>query len=116
MQALVDCGSTVEMPILQNMVQAVRRNRAGSRPTNPNKDDKMFPIDETFIPANFLKRFIIFPNGNMGERHIIFGSEQMFHFLAICRTWFLDGTFKIVGDPFTQLFTISGFVKINGKI
>ena len=86
------------------------------RPTNPAADNKIFEIQTGFLPANFLRRIVIVPSINgTDERHLILLTPLMEHYLPITVRWFLDGTFKIVGGPFVQLFTISGFISIQGK-
>ena len=107
--------STSDLPNLKNMIRAVGRSRVGSRPTNPSKDDKTFKIAEDFLPVDFLRKVVEVPSLNgILERHLIFISALMLYHLLHCKKWFLDGTFKIVADPFQQLFTISGFITCGG--
>ena len=49
---------------------------------------------------------------------IVFSSHFQLQLLQKAKRWFLDGTFKIVGKPFTptgQLFSINAFVHKDGK-
>ena len=46
-----------------------------------------------------------------GQRHLILATNDQLKFLARCRRWYIDGTFKIVAKPFYQLLSIHGFLK-----
>ena len=43
-------------------------------------------------------------------RHLIFATNLQLSHLSKVKYWYMDGTFKIVKDPFTQIFTINGFL------
>ena len=45
-----------------------------------------------------------------GRRHLIFATDQQLQFLAQAESWYVDGTFKLCRQPFTQLLTINAFV------
>ena len=49
-------------------------------------------------------------------RHLIFATPAMLRLLERAERWYLDGTFKAVRRPFTQLFSIHAFVKKGGKM
>lgn len=40
----------------------------------------------------------------------------MLNILCRAKRWYLDGTFKIVNEPFIQLFSIHAFVKNDSTI
>ena len=42
---------------------------------------------------------------------MVFATENMLNLLPKSKTWYVDGTFKVVKEPFTQLFTIHSFVR-----
>ena len=45
-------------------------------------------------------------------RHLVFATETMLQHLKMAKSWYGDGTFKIVSScPFTQLFSICFFAK-----
>ncbi|KAK2168875.1 hypothetical protein LSH36_13g00000, partial [Paralvinella palmiformis] len=48
--------------------------------------------------------------------YLLFASQTQLNQLAIAKTWYLDGTFKIVKQPFTQLFTVYPFLKHDGNL
>ncbi|KAK2169889.1 hypothetical protein LSH36_6g10031 [Paralvinella palmiformis] len=44
------------------------------------------------------------------SRHLLFASLRMVAVLGRARTWYVDGTFKPVKEPFAQLFSVHAFV------
>ncbi len=49
--------------------------------------------------------------------HLLFASNDQLSFLAKAKTWYMDGTFKIVNEPFKQPFTIHAFFNTdNGNV
>ena len=45
------------------------------------------------------------------ERHLVFSTPVQLQMLKYAKKWFCDGTFKIVKDPFSQLWSIHAFIK-----
>ncbi|XP_041363958.1 uncharacterized protein LOC121379414 isoform X2 [Gigantopelta aegis] len=45
------------------------------------------------------------------QRHLIFATPAQLHQLAQAKTWYVDGTFKIMAPPFVQLFGLHAFVR-----
>ena len=43
-------------------------------------------------------------------RHLIFFTNTQAEILTKARTWYIDGTFRVVSLPFTQLLTVNAFI------
>ena len=91
---------------LQNVARAINYHRDQHRPENPT--DLNFVYDNSFIP-----KFCIADISVTGRRHLLFASQRQIDELRKAKTWYVDGTFKVVREPFTQLWSIHAFVS-NG--
>ena len=74
--------------------------------------DLDFELEEEHLPACFLQANLEV----RGRRHFIFATEKQLHYLAKAKTWYMDGTFKLVRKPFTQLMTLNAFVGEDSHI
>ena len=93
------------LPKPENMARAANRLRQQLRPDDPT--DLAFEISEENIPSGFLKANI----SSSGKRHLVFATRQQLHQLARAKNWYVDGTFKLCQQPFSQLFMINAFVQ-----
>ncbi|KAH3887790.1 hypothetical protein DPMN_011812 [Dreissena polymorpha] len=50
------------------------------------------------------------------RRHVILATDTQLELLSKAKTWYLDGTFKVVKAPITQLFSIHAFVKYEDVV
>ena len=46
-----------------------------------------------------------------GRRHLVFASDRQIEVLTKLKTWYIDGTFKLCRQPFSQLLTVNAFVR-----
>lgn len=46
-----------------------------------------------------------------GCRHVIFATRHQLDLLNRAKSWYVDATFKLYRQPFTQLLTVNAFVK-----
>ena len=90
----------------------INRARAKERPAAPGFDDCFFNVDETFFPSGFYRGEVWAGLGTVNAaRHLLFATDVQLRELGNCKTWWVDGTFKIIALPFRQLWTINGFLK-----
>ena len=65
-------------------------------------------MDSNHLPDGFLQQDI----RSSSSRHIFVAcTDEMLQLLAKAKVWYIDGTFKVVKEPFTQLLSIHAFVK-----
>ena len=95
------------MPKLATLSRAISNARSAVRPPNP-ADDPDSTIDAAYFMPEFYREEV---KGEGGSRHLIFGGVKELRYLAWCKRWYIDATFKIVSRPFTQLLTVNGFLK-----
>ena len=88
---------------IENLARAANRRRQRRRPRDPN--DLKFELQQDYIPDGFVKADI-----NVGERcHILLATDAQLALLACAKTWYIDGTFKVVKHQFMHLASIHGF-------
>lgn len=101
---------TASLPAPVNLARQANRKRRANRPAEPV--DLTFEINEEHIPPNFLQYDI-----NVGDRrHLVFATQEQLQVLAKAKTWYVDGTFKVVRRPFTQLFSIHAFMQCDVNV
>ena len=89
------------MPKPVNLAKRGNRARQKLRPVDPTTTD--FEIDTNYIPDNFLRADIRVDE----RRHIMCFTETQLTLLKKAKTWYIDATFKVIKEPFKQLFSCS---------
>lgn len=101
---------TASLPAPVNLARQANWKRRANRPAEPV--DLTFEISEEHIPSDFLQCDV-----NVGDRrHLIFATKEQLQLLAKAKRWYVDGTFKVVRRPFTQLFSIHAFMQCDGNV
>lgn len=72
-----------------------------SRPKDPI--DLQFELDEECLPEDFVSADV-----HAGSKqHLVFATDAQPQQLVRAKTWYLDGTFKLVRQPLTELFSVN---------
>jgi len=95
-------------PNPDHLARAANRRRMKLRPAEPT--DVNFAVETDFLPPNFVQQDIRVDE----QRHLVFATTAQLEALSRAKTWYLDGTFKVVRKPFVQLFSIHAFLKAGG--
>ena len=69
-------------------------------------------MDDSALPENFLRADIKVGN----RRHLVFYNDQLLDLLKAAKEWYVDGTFKSVGAPFVQLWSIHVFISHGDSV
>ena len=87
------------LPAPINIMRSANRLRERMRPQDPK--DLAFELVSDALPNEFL----------CGDLTV---TNQQLESLAKAKSWYIDGTFKVVRKPFQQLVSINAFIK-SGK-
>jgi hypothetical protein len=93
------------------LIRAISCAREKTRAANPK--DLSFEIDDNGIPEGLNVWDVHTGHGDRKQRHIICYTDKQVRLLATSRWWYMDGTFKIVKNPFIQLWTINAFINVK---
>ena len=100
-------SSLAKMKSMKMTIMRTRNLHAPPKVTNIN-----FQLERRFFPQDvphFFRGDVTTKEG----RHVIFFSDKQLEYLQKAKVWYVDGTFKIIRDPFTQLLTIHTTVRNN---
>jgi hypothetical protein len=93
---------------MEPAVLAKAVSRVKSKLFAKNQNDLFFQIQHVHIPNDFYRGEVLVGS----KRHLIFMTAEHISLLKYAVRWYVDGTFKIISDkPFTQLFSINGFIR-----
>ncbi|XP_062591513.1 uncharacterized protein LOC134253000 [Saccostrea cucullata] len=109
-RAVLDVNEDQPLPLpqLQSLNRMANRVRESSRPADPTSLD-FEPIEEFInkVHDGFLRGDVW-----VGQRrHLLFATDAQLHLLGRAKSWYIDATFKVVKEPFSQLLSIHSFVK-----
>lgn len=85
-------------------------SRQADRPHHPS--DLTFDVNMEHVPSELhLLDVSVGP-----KRHLVLFTDQQMRLLRKARCWYVDGTFHVVKAPFTQLWSIHAFVRIDDRV
>ena len=94
-----------QLPQTASMARVFNLHRQKTRPRHPTTLDN-FEVNCHFIP-DILDTWQL----QVGERiHVIWSSKKQRELLSTSKTWYMDGTFRLVKEPFKQLYCIHSFI------
>ena len=99
----------VVLPAPDLLARNANRQRQRGHPQHPK--DLGFTSREDVIPDDFLLVDIDVND----RRHFIFSTNRQVRLLKAAKNWFVDGTFKVVKEPFKQLFSVHAYVTSDGN-
>ena len=94
------------LPKTTSVARAANHHRSKNRPKHPTTLD--FELLDDYVPSQFLCGDV----HKNGTRHLIFATDAQLEFLTNAKTWYVDATFKVIKQPFTQLFSVHAFVVV----
>ena len=99
------------IPVANSLARKANRAREKLRPPPPT--DLNFDVNMDFLKC---PEFLVADVFVGTARHMVFATQEQLDLLSSCKRWFLDATFKVMGDPFAsgQLESIHGFVYSDG--
>jgi hypothetical protein len=73
--------------------------------------DLFFELKPEHLPKDFYRGEVVV----RGKRHLLFATDDQIKDLQKMRRWYVDGTFHVAQLPFSQLYSIHGFITKDGK-
>lgn len=106
--ALLDLRTDNPTAILPQPALLQRRTNRARQSTRPQHPTTLnFELNQHHIPDNFLLADLNYD----GSRQLILATDDQLKLLAKAEHWYVDGTFKLIREPFAQLFSIHAFIR-----
>ena len=86
-------ASCPALPKPVHVARAANRLRQKLRPQHPKGLD--FELVEECLPPGFIRADLTLKQ----RRHLIFARQEQLYTLAHAKSWYVDGTFKLVRHP-----------------
>ncbi|KAK3598898.1 hypothetical protein CHS0354_036206 [Potamilus streckersoni] len=100
---------TVSLPKKALLKRVANRTRAKLQLEEPSTLD--FEVNEDFINV---PDFLVADIRVDGERHFLLATENQLRRLREAKLWYMDGTFKVLSEPFRQQGQLMSIIERNG--
>lgn len=101
-----------QMPKANTFGKIMRNQRKGNHPPAPKSLSELPPFGIGDILTTTGHNFVVYDSASdhpdSDDRIIIFGTKETLDFLALCKLWFMDGTFSSGPALFEQMYTVHG--------
>ena len=105
MANIIPEGVACQAPAPTTLARNANRKREKGRPHHPTT--LVFELNHHAIPEHFLQYDVTIE----GNRHIMLATPHQIQLLKLAENWFVDGTFRVVRKPFSQMFSIHAFIR-----
>lgn len=105
----VDPHVLSQLPERENLKKSMRRVRRRELPPNPTSLSDLNEIPERYTKTLAGESFLLYDSKSDEDyqgkgRVIVFSTRRNLEILSNSSTWYLDGTFKIAPNIFTQVY------------
>ena len=97
------------IPVFENIKDSLYKVKHKFIPPNPSKRADLV-LNGNWIKTNDKKDFLLIDDGQE-DKILVFGTLEFLQKLCNCKTIFMDGTFYISPEIFSQMYTLHGFYR-----
>ena len=99
------------LPSMKSMANIINYHRRKTRPKPPKANDLNFELKVNCIPQDFYRGEVRVGPRADERRHFLFSTSRQMELLRSAKLLKIDGTFKIVQRPHTQLLTVHANIR-----
>jgi len=94
---------------MESLKRSVRRKKRGNVPAEPAQVERIpHPLPSQYMTTSpdAQETFLVYDNGSLDARMLVFASDSGLQLLGASETWFCDGTHSSAPAQFAQLFCV----------